>query len=244
MKISRGCCEHKGRKKFLGVVPDNVIASLSLRMLTFIDASDYVEAAPGLASLKFTDEKQQAKFELGVCMAVYKWEELTTAVENSWGGPKSAEKRDWISGIVVDLFDEKAVDAELIEETLLYAMVDEFDAEIQNELALQIASLVLKFYRQVEQHQYDSITSLYDQWLLKQQAKATASEKIQFPPDPNNPDLVFSSDEDDDNDDDESVPNLQGDDDMQVDTELETGPIIDEDGFQMVQPRNRRGGRR
>lgn len=113
-------------------------------MATSIDPTDYVEVENG--TLTFSNEKEQAKFELGVCMAVYKWEELATAVENSWGGPKSAEKRDWISGIVIDLFKEShAVDIQLIEETLLYAMVDEFDVQVDNDSALEIAALVMAF---------------------------------------------------------------------------------------------------
>ena len=111
--------------------------SLYKKMTTQIDPTDYVEVENG--TLTFENPKQQAKFELGVCMAIYKWEELTTAVDNNWGGPKSSEKRDWISGIVIDLFSEsKIVDIQLIEETLLYAMVDEFDTQIDNDSALKL----------------------------------------------------------------------------------------------------------
>ena len=55
-----------------------------------------VEAPTEAKNLQFEDEKQQARFELGVSMMVYKWEALEVAVANSWGGPSSAEKRDWI----------------------------------------------------------------------------------------------------------------------------------------------------
>lgn len=198
-------------------------------MATTIDPTDYVEVENG--TLTFPNEKQQAKFELGVCMAVYKWEELATAVENSWGGPKSAEKRDWISGIVIDLFKESsAVDIQLIEETLLYAMVDEFDVQVDNDSALEIAALVMAFYKQVQEQKYDHIDALYARW---QEKRNTQEEKrhVHIEEDPNNPD--DSDSEDDDNNED----NMDIDEDR---VEHKEEPIIDDDGFQLVQKKGRR----
>lgn len=152
-------------------------------MATTIDPTDYVEVENG--TLAFSDPKQQAKFELGVCMAIYKWEELTTAVDNLWGGPKSAEKRDWISGIIIDLFAEsKIVDIQLIEETLLYAMVDEFDTQIDNDSALEIGNLIVKLYRDAAQEKYGLIDEMYEKWQAKQNTKNF--HKVHVEDDPNN----------------------------------------------------------
>lgn len=210
-------------------------------MSTSIDPAEYVEAPEGVENLKFNDTKRQAKFELGVCMAVYKWEELNTAVENSWGGPNSNEKRDWISGIVIDLFDEKIVDIQLIEETLLFAMVDEFDTEVDNDSALEIAALIFKFFKDVMIEKYDAIDELYAKWQAKQSNKVQTA-KVVIQTDPNNP----SDDEDDEDEDEEDeVPQLTntGEDSMDVD-DTPQGPIVDDDGFEMVQKKGRRGGRR
>lgn len=224
------CSSEKTRMNFA------LTALISLvKMLTTIDSADYVEATADQKTLKFKDEKQQAKFELGVCMAVYKWDELNTAVENSWGGSKSADKRDWISGIVIDLFQEKMVDIELVEETLLYAMVDEFDTEIQNDSALEIAALIIKLYRQVAAKNYDEIFHLYEKWQQKQHAK-TESQSIEFSPDPNNPDMESSSEEE--------VEELLEPDSSAMEVDKPTGPVIEDDGFQMVQPKCKRGKRR
>lgn len=201
--------------------------------MTSIDPTDYVEVVEGVESLKFANAKQQAKFELGVCMAVYKWEELTTAVDNSWGGPKSADKRDWISGIVIDLFDEKIVDIGLIEETLLYAMVDEFDTEIDNDSALEIAALVMKFYKEVAMGNASGIDALYARWQEKQSSRVV--NKVEVGADPNNPDADDSDDSDDDEDD---VPELE-DDAMEIDDQPQ-GPVVDDDGFELVQKKGRR----
>lgn len=207
----------------------NGVNPTSSTTMSSIDVADYVEAEDGSKTLRFGEEKQQAKFELGVCMAVYKWDELNTAVENSWGGANSAEKRDWVSGIVIDLFDEKIVDIGLIEETLLYAMVDEFDTEVDNDSALVIADMVMKTYRQVAQRDYTLVDELYEKWQQKQASKQ-AQNKVVVGADPNNPD---ASDESDDEPALEEPGIRDNDDDMEM--EEEQGPIIDDDGFQMVQ---------
>lgn len=196
--------------------------------MSAIDPTDYVEAAEG--SLRFSNEKQQAKFELGVCMAVYKWDELKTAVDNSWGGPNSGEKRDWLSGVVIELFDEKVVDVQLIEETLLYAMVDEFDTEVDNDLALVVADRVMRFYREASLGKYENIDALYSQWQQKQQQKNT----VVVATDPNNP-----SDEDDDEEEaeEEEAPRLVED---SMDVDEPQGPVVDDDGFELVQKGRRR----
>lgn len=205
-------------------------------MSTNIDPADYVEAPEGVDSLKFNDAKRQAKFELGVCMAVYKWEELNTAVDNSWGGPTSSEKRDWISGIVIDLFNERIVDIQLIEETLLYAMVDEFDTEVDNDSALEIAALIFKLFKKVMEGDYSQIDLMYEAWQGKLQR---AADRVVVGTDPNNP----SDDDDDEEDDDdiEDAPALVVD---AMETDEPQGPIVDDDGFEMVQSKGRRGGKR
>lgn len=206
-----------------------------------IDPADFVEAPEGVLSLKFNNEKQQAKFELGVCMAVYKWDELNTAVENSWGGPKSADKRDWISGIVIDLFDEKIVDIQLIEETLLYAMVDEFDTEIDNDSALEIGALIIKIYRDVNIGRFDMVDEMYAKWQEKQKLNTATTAKVIINEDPNNPDVSDDEDDDEEEEINEGISQSVGHDDMDIDEAGEAGPIVDDDGFELVQ---KKGGRR
>lgn len=197
--------------------------------MSAIDPTDYVEAE---GPLKFGDEKQQAKFELGVCMAVHKWDELNTAVDNLWGGPNSADKRDWIVGVVVDLFDEKVVDIQLIEETLLYAMFDEFEANVDNDSALEIGALVLKIYKQVAQKDYALVDQLYEKWNARQATRTKT--QITVNADPENPDLS-----DDEEEEEVTTSHVsQGDDAMEVDEPQ--GPIVDDDGFELVQKKGRR----
>lgn len=200
-----------------------------------IDPTEFVQAENDRTSLKFDNPKQQGKFELGVCMAIHKWDELTTAVDNSWGGPNSADKRDWLSGVVIDLFDEKAVDILLIEETLLYAMVDEFDTEIDNDSAMEIGDLIIKLYRDCAIENYSRVDELYSKYQTKQLAGG-AKKKVDIGQDPNNPD---SSDDESDEEEGEDVPDLHND-AMDVDEPEAQGPIIDDDGFELVTRKGRR----
>lgn len=205
-----------------------------------IDPADFIEAPEGANALRFDEEKKQAKFELGVCMAIYKWDELNTAVENSWGGPNSAEKRDWISGIIIELFDDKIVDIALIEETLLYAMLDEFDTNVDNDSALEIGAMIVKMYRDVQRESYGQIDDLYAQWLVKQENKPQ-TKKIELSTEA---DTSSSDEEGEEN----ATENLKLHQERSSDLanegdqmDVDNGPVIDDDGFELV---TRRGHKR
>ncbi|RCK60932.1 Pre-rRNA-processing protein TSR2 [Candida viswanathii] len=208
-------------------------------MTTQIDPTDYVESET--STLIFPDIKQQAKFELGVCMAVHKWEELATAVDNSWGGPRSSEKRDWISGIVIELFAEsKIVDVQLIEETLLYAMVDEFDTQVDNDSALEIADLIVRMYRDVMRLEYGVIDGLYERWVAKGgDRKGGEGKKVHVENDPNNPDVSDDEEEEEEEEEEDDHDGMDVDEPMEEAPQL-AGPIVDDDGFELVQSKGRR----
>lgn len=63
-----------------------------------------IMASVRAAKNQLTTPTQHSRFELGVCMAVYSWENLTVAVQSGWGGPDSADKRDWLTGSIVELY--------------------------------------------------------------------------------------------------------------------------------------------
>lgn len=210
-------------------------------MSVVIDSTDFVQAPEGSNSLRFTDDKQQANFELGVSMVVHSWNALEIAVANQWGGGQSEEKRDWITAIVVDLFNGKAVDIELIEETILNAMADEFDVHVEDDSSLPIADKVIKVYRQCAEQDYTTVRQMFDAWQQKQNDRAQRAQQfaVNIQADPNNPDSSDDEDEDDEDEHHEHVPQLQ-DDDVEMGDAESQGPIIDDDGFELVQKKGKR----
>ena len=73
-------------------------------------------------------------------------------------------------------------------------------------------------------------------WVVRElpakQALRARAQKVEISADPNNPDVS----DDDDEEEDESAPQLVEEDSMDVDN----GPVIDDDGFELVQRKGRR----
>ncbi|OBA15068.1 uncharacterized protein OGAPODRAFT_94899 [Ogataea polymorpha] len=191
----------------------------------------YLCAVEPRKTLELADEKSQANFELGVSMLVHGWQILTTAVDNSWGGPESAEKRDWITAVVIDLFKQnKEVDIILIHETLFNAMEDEFDVIVEDQSTVHIASAVVQIYQECLAGNYDRVQTMYQKYLQKQEYRRTHGiEKVEVQDD--------SDDESDDDSDedmmDTDVPELQ-------EAASQPREVIDEDGFTVVTRKGRR----
>ncbi|SMN21963.1 similar to Saccharomyces cerevisiae YLR435W TSR2 Protein with a potential role in pre-rRNA processing [Maudiozyma saulgeensis] len=200
-----------------------------------IDESAFVEATSDANSLEFSDEKQQGRFELGVSMLVYSWDALDIAVVNQWGGPDSADKRDWITAIIIDLFKaNKIVDVAMVEETLLYAMVDEFDTNVEDDTSLLVANNIIKLYEECYAMNYVRVEELYTKYLEKEKnGQGRQNERIVHVHD----DDDSSCDEDED-DEDEDMMELVVEEDEVVTTIAE--PIIDDDGFELVQKKGKR----
>lgn len=194
-----------------------------------------VQAEPDQPNLMFADEKQQARFELGVSMLVHSWDALDIAVINQWGGVESSDKRDWISGVIVGLFkDNKEVDSPLIEETLLYAMLDEFDTHVDDGTAQPVASNMIKLYEECRQLNFSRVEDMYTKWLEKQKNGPSKERFVQV-------DEVSSDEDEEDEGEEEDDDGMDVDMDQDV-PELVTKPepIVDDDGFELVQKKGKR----
>lgn len=198
--------------------------------MSSFDVSDYVEAPQGQETLLFSNEKQQARFELAVTLMIHKWDALTIAVDNKWGGPDSSEKRDWISGLIIDAFkSEKIIDVGFIEDTLLYAMIDEFDTNVEDDSALPIASYIINAYRECLLEKYEEIEQLYVKWQEYENNKKTGVH-VEITEDPLNPDISDDEEEDEE----EYIEHHH------EHNHNHTEAIIDDDGFELVQKKGAR----
>lgn len=185
-------------------------------------------------------KKQQEQFELGSWYVISRWEILNTAVEEAWGGSDSGDKRDWLVGQIVDLFETtNYVGLFEIQSRFLQVMNDEFDVVVEDDSELPIAMEVIDLYRDCQKGDFAKIKELQAEFEEKERLRAQGKlpkAKIE---------IVKGDDDDDEEedwsdegDDDEEVPELKS----QKDTEMEEaqkGPIIDEDGFELVTKKGR-----
>ncbi|GAV26879.1 hypothetical protein PMKS-000340 [Pichia membranifaciens] len=205
------------------------------------DLGTLIAEPPNNALLPFPTDQQDANFELGVSMIIHGWYTLTTAVDNLWGGPQSAEKRDWISGVVVDEFmNNKEIDIIYIHELLCGVMEDEFDTVIEDQSTIQVAQKIINCYKQCQDQQFNDIKALYSKWLAKQQQNR---QKIvaNIVNDPLNPGVSDEDDDEDGNEGDDDVEMDYGTVDLVQETRPKQEPMVDEDGFTIVG--NKKGGR-
>ncbi|KAG5365417.1 Pre-rRNA-processing protein [Yarrowia sp. C11] len=182
--------------------------------------------------LKFGDSQVQGRFELGVCMVLYNWTDLATAVDNSWGGADSEEKREWLVGNIVELFEESTVlDALDIQTRLSQVMEDEFDTVVDDDSDFMTAQLLIQVWMECSQGIFTTVENQYNKYEKSKNTKSTV--KVD--------DQTTGGDDSGDEEDDDAPELVEGDVEMDDSTTREKqGPIIDEDGFEVVQRKGRR----
>lgn len=200
---------------------------------------------------------RQSDFEQAVAYALHLWPALTLAVQNLWGGPDSADKRDWFAGAIVDLFPAISADAspparpstsaskaptgpelEDVETVLLQVMLDEFDVNVDDDSGLQVAGQIIRARSQCLQGQGDELET------LRQRFQKLGGKRV---------DHLFNKAEDADQDTDWESGDSDCDDDSQHGADVvmddapalargprqKTPPEVDEDGFTKVTKKRR-----
>lgn len=176
-------------------------------------------------------EKIRNKFDLSIALTLSTWPALTLAVQNSWGGPESSEKRDWFAGAISDLLDSTSdADVEYVEEFLLQVMNDEFDVNIEDGSGEEIAAKIVGLRKLTLSGDFALVDEMYTKW-QERQTKGEGAIKFQ---------KVDSKEYEDDTDED-SIDMEEG----SIDEDVEMGqsrtivrpsqeknlPVIDDDGF-------------
>lgn len=87
-------------------------------------------------------EEAKAKFTQATALIIHSWTALDIAVQNEWAGPESSNIRDWVGGVIVDLFSfppgSKTIEAEDVEEILSQVVEDEFELRLEDDSAYQV----------------------------------------------------------------------------------------------------------
>lgn len=202
-----------------------------------VDVSQFsVESEDKNKPLAFTENKLNV-FELGVSLLFYKWDTLTAAVESQWGGADSSDKRDWLAGSVAQLFEENSfLDAGDIEARILQIMEDEFTVTLEDDSALPVAIGVIQLYQDVKKGDFSKVKELKTEFEEKEKLRAEGKIK------PVQVNVVANSDDEDEDDEDawEDGPDDEQDVAVQKEPKEPEGPIIDDDGFELVQKKGKR----
>ncbi|RCI16729.1 hypothetical protein L249_2762 [Ophiocordyceps polyrhachis-furcata BCC 54312] len=190
---------------------------------------------------------RQNNFEQAVAYSLHLWPALTLAVHNGWGGASSSDKRDWFAGAIVDLFpafaenattqpDEPDVDD--VEEVLLQVMADEFDVDVDDESAADVARVIVDARVQCALGQFGPVDALRERFCARGGASVDAMFKQA-------PDEETDSEWDTDGSQDEADADGGADIAMNDAPPLATvakgkpEPQIDQDGFTMVTKKKR-----
>jgi pre-rRNA-processing protein TSR2 len=174
-------------------------------------------------------------FARGVIARLELWPALRIAVEQGWGGPDSRAKRRWLASVLVDSFDyeqQQQPDAEYVALMLAQVLEDEFGASIEDGSVEAVAADVVKLWGAGE----DAVR----EWELK--ADGARAKRV---------DVREVVDEDGDDDDDEEWEDEEEDGDEDEEEEeapqllraagdppqrpSKTEPVVDEDGFTLIQ---------
>ncbi|KAK5661944.1 hypothetical protein OQA88_10054 [Cercophora sp. LCS_1] len=194
-----------------------------------------------------TQAALQSGFEQGVAMALHLWPALTLAVQSNWGGPDSADKRDWFAGAIVDLFPDLSKlpasaftatkpqpsddepDQIDVETVLLQVMLDEFEVNVDDESAFEVAENIMRVRGECVRGKLDEVAA------LRRRFEASKGKKVVG---------VKVDDEDHETDwDTEDDSEESEEDDVEMDEapapKEKREPEVDEDGFTKVTRKNR-----
>lgn len=178
-------------------------------------------------------------FARGVIARLATWSTLTIAVSSSWGGPSSSAKRTWLASEIVDAFEKSWQDGEdeiWVEEMLLQVMEDEFNTGIEDDSAMEVAKDIVKLWQLLSQPSHaQEGQKMIDE--LSDRADKLRGKKI----DMQIQDETLHEDEDGDwTDEDDDDLNGSGDEVPQL-VPHKHEPVIDEDGFTLVQGKSKKG---
>ncbi len=167
-------------------------------------------------------------FARGVIARLAYWPALRIAVDQGWGGPESAEKSTWLASVLVDDFEEQdpKPDLDFVEDRLLQAMADEFDANLEDGSAEAVAKDIVSLWEEVSAGKTD-LLKVFEESADKLKGKKITVEEA----------AGDNSDWEDMSDDDESedeAPQL-----VESQRAPKEQPEVDEDGFTTVKGKGR-----
>lgn len=187
------------------------------------------------------------------------WPVLRIAVDSSWGGPESKQKRSWMASELLDALESSSsssstlspnsasnqVDEDYIEEMILQMMNDEFDCVIEDGSSADVAEDLVKLWKEAQSGGEKAIEQSMKIWEEKERAiqgKRLQAQEIKAEEEGGWEDGDGESGDDNDEED-ESEGGMEVDEPRAlVDKRDNEDPVVDEDGFTLVKGKGRRHG--
>jgi len=169
------------------------------------------------------------KFDLAISLHLHFWPALSLAVDNQWGGPSSADKREWLAGAISNIFSsEPNFDQQDLEDFLLQVMSDEFEVGLEDESEQAVAAGIVKARKECAKGDFASVDALYERW----QGKGRRTGGVQWT---DNGEQADTDGDDDEGEDEENGDTEMGEADAPKLVQREKiEPEIDEEGFTKV----------
>jgi pre-rRNA-processing protein TSR2 len=172
-------------------------------------------------------------FARGVIALLDGWDVLRLAIAEGWGGPESSAKRTWLASIIVDEFESAITpasssptspDLDYITDLILQAMSDEFEVDVDDGSVERIAQSIVKLWAAEPAAAAQMVAE------FEATAQKRSKVRVQASREEGNGDSDWESESEDE----DGVPRLM-DRDAQSPPKEKPEPIVDEDGFTLVQ---------
>jgi pre-rRNA-processing protein TSR2 len=198
------------------------------------EGTDSLSCTTNIKTNAFLAVLRSSKFELGVSLTLSAWPALTLAVQNQWGGPDSADKRDWFAGAICDLFPTHA-ELEDVEDRLLQIMDDEFEVAPDDDSVSHVADRIMLVWEETSKGDFGTVDRMFEEWRSR---KGNVVKAVQMGEDDDGESVDEESDEDDEDEDDEDIEMSDASEPVLV--KEKKAPEVDEDGFTKVPARRKR----
>jgi pre-rRNA-processing protein TSR2 len=197
-------------------------------------------------------------FARGLLSLLDLWPALTIAVREEWGGPESADKKTWLASEIIDTFEgavvatpagpamaadcvaEPPMDVDQLADLLTQVMSDEFEAAIEDGSVDPLAADVLRLWADVvapSVRSAEETVSALERKAAEVSRKPVAATSGGGPVDEDGEEWEDDEDSDDEGDDHAHAHGDADDAPMLVERQE---PVVDDDGFTLVQKPRRR----
>lgn len=155
-------------------------------------------------------------------------------MQNQWGGPDSADKRDWLAGAIAEQFqNDTETDGDDVADILLQVMEDEFEVVVDDGSEVPIATKVMKIRTEVKDGDFRTVDDMLAKW---QERKDKPAPQVKVQSQSDSEESVDDEDWEDDGDIEMAdAPTL-----IPSAPKPKHPPEVDEDGFTKVVGKKRR----